>query len=400
MRPGDFTKNGHYIVLSGINSDGSEVTVNDPSSRERTGKIWNTQHALGQAKQFWAISKNGKGSLGSFGLNASDKGIIGSSSLSASQFTDSSLDAARKRAGVSSSPQYDDRGFALTGGNSGLTLLNGANIPTTLGPTKPNMFEEMGINIPSTVTSTSQNLFDYVPYQLDPITGQFLPVVNAVGTGSLTDKGYGSVYDFNSTRKTSGSKVSDSLMNFYYQNNMKNKSEAALRAERERAAREGKIVTPEGIFASAQERENYIRKSREMAARTGHIVTPDGIFTPTEFNNITPITGSTKASTGGAVGSGGVGTGVGGTAGGVAGGAIDSSVLTSLIGLVQSIVVNTSVNKEIYNVLLNIAQASGIKNAEMDVMKGAVADLYNQADTSAEDSLKDLTAILNQMLTA
>ena len=65
MRPGDFTTGGHFLVFSGINGDKSTVTVNDPGSRDRTGKVWDANNALGQAKGFWAISKDGKGSIGS-----------------------------------------------------------------------------------------------------------------------------------------------------------------------------------------------------------------------------------------------------------------------------------------------------------------------------------------------
>lgn len=62
MRPGDFTKGGHFVVFSGLDSDGT-LRVNDPSSRARSVKKWDPQVALGQAKQFWAISKNGQGSI-------------------------------------------------------------------------------------------------------------------------------------------------------------------------------------------------------------------------------------------------------------------------------------------------------------------------------------------------
>ena len=62
MRPGDFTKGGHFVVFSGIDQDGT-IRVNDPSSRERSVKKWDAQRALSQAKQFWAISKDGKGSI-------------------------------------------------------------------------------------------------------------------------------------------------------------------------------------------------------------------------------------------------------------------------------------------------------------------------------------------------
>ena len=73
MGPGDFTKRGHYIVFSGISKDGSQVYVNDPASRTRSGKVWDTNNAFSQAKQFWAISKNGKGSINT---SAAGSGIL------------------------------------------------------------------------------------------------------------------------------------------------------------------------------------------------------------------------------------------------------------------------------------------------------------------------------------
>ena len=62
MRPGDFTKGGHFIVFSGMDQDGT-IRVNDPASRERSTKKWDALRALNQAKQFWAVSKDGKGSI-------------------------------------------------------------------------------------------------------------------------------------------------------------------------------------------------------------------------------------------------------------------------------------------------------------------------------------------------
>jgi predicted double-glycine peptidase len=58
--PGDFTKGGHYVVLSGIQGD--NFYVNDPASRDRSSKLW-PSYKLNQSKQFWAFSKNGKGTL-------------------------------------------------------------------------------------------------------------------------------------------------------------------------------------------------------------------------------------------------------------------------------------------------------------------------------------------------
>ena len=61
MGPGDFTKGGHYIVMS--KKDGSNLMVNDPASRSRTGSTWDIDNAMNQAKRFWAISKDGEGSI-------------------------------------------------------------------------------------------------------------------------------------------------------------------------------------------------------------------------------------------------------------------------------------------------------------------------------------------------
>lgn len=71
MRPGDFTKGGHFIVFTGY--DGTNVVVNDPASKERSTKTWGADYALNQAKQFWAVSKNGQGSIKSkFGSSTSN----------------------------------------------------------------------------------------------------------------------------------------------------------------------------------------------------------------------------------------------------------------------------------------------------------------------------------------
>lgn len=51
MRPGDFTKSGHYIVLAGI-KDG-KIKVNDPNSKERSDKLWDYEKIEGQIKNLW-----------------------------------------------------------------------------------------------------------------------------------------------------------------------------------------------------------------------------------------------------------------------------------------------------------------------------------------------------------
>lgn len=61
MRPGHFTKGGHFIVLAGKNGD--EILVNDPGKKARTHG-WPADTVFSEAKQYWAISKDGKGSIG------------------------------------------------------------------------------------------------------------------------------------------------------------------------------------------------------------------------------------------------------------------------------------------------------------------------------------------------
>ena len=113
MMPGDFTKGGHFLVFSGIKND--QVTVNDPASEDRTKKVWGADHALKQAKQFWAISKDGKGSLGTSDStnvdNTIDEETVGTGSgIPIYNFTD------RK---------YIDRQYRnISGGATGLNLNN------------------------------------------------------------------------------------------------------------------------------------------------------------------------------------------------------------------------------------------------------------------------------------
>lgn len=58
MRPGDFTKRGHFIVLSAIDADGN-VTVRDPNSGKTSAKSWDIERVLQQAKGIWAYSYEG-----------------------------------------------------------------------------------------------------------------------------------------------------------------------------------------------------------------------------------------------------------------------------------------------------------------------------------------------------
>lgn len=51
--PGDFTDNGHFFVVTGID-DAGNLSVNDPYSAERSGRAWNVDEVLGQTKALWA----------------------------------------------------------------------------------------------------------------------------------------------------------------------------------------------------------------------------------------------------------------------------------------------------------------------------------------------------------
>lgn len=55
MFPGDFTKQGHYIVLTGIDADGN-ITLNDPNSRIRSARSWTFEELRGQIRGGWVFS--------------------------------------------------------------------------------------------------------------------------------------------------------------------------------------------------------------------------------------------------------------------------------------------------------------------------------------------------------
>lgn len=54
MGPGDFTEQGHFIVLCGISDDG-KVILNDPNSRVNSRKEWDVQELLDQMKAMWSF---------------------------------------------------------------------------------------------------------------------------------------------------------------------------------------------------------------------------------------------------------------------------------------------------------------------------------------------------------
>lgn len=51
MRPGDFTATGHFIVIYGYDENG--FLVNDPNSRERSGRHWDFDTLQYQIKNLW-----------------------------------------------------------------------------------------------------------------------------------------------------------------------------------------------------------------------------------------------------------------------------------------------------------------------------------------------------------
>ncbi len=52
---GDFTTQGHFIVLAGTDEDG-KVIVHDPNSVERSAKVWDLNRILSQTRNLWAFS--------------------------------------------------------------------------------------------------------------------------------------------------------------------------------------------------------------------------------------------------------------------------------------------------------------------------------------------------------
>ena len=56
MGEGDFTTQGHFIVLVGVTEE-VKILVNDPNSKINTQKEWDAQNLLDQIKGMWVISK-------------------------------------------------------------------------------------------------------------------------------------------------------------------------------------------------------------------------------------------------------------------------------------------------------------------------------------------------------
>ncbi len=54
VRPGDFTKGGHFLVLVGV-EDG-KIRLNDPNSRIRSEKLWDYETLAPQIKSLWEFT--------------------------------------------------------------------------------------------------------------------------------------------------------------------------------------------------------------------------------------------------------------------------------------------------------------------------------------------------------
>lgn len=52
--PGDFTQNGHIVVVTGYTEDG--FVILDPASKTRSGKAWDFKSLIPQVKQLWEFS--------------------------------------------------------------------------------------------------------------------------------------------------------------------------------------------------------------------------------------------------------------------------------------------------------------------------------------------------------
>ena len=54
--PGTFTSTGHFLVLTGLTSDG-KIKINDPNSKLNSSKTWDVEVFLKETKNLWKISK-------------------------------------------------------------------------------------------------------------------------------------------------------------------------------------------------------------------------------------------------------------------------------------------------------------------------------------------------------
>lgn len=54
--PGTFTSTGHFLVLTGLSSDG-KIKINDPNSKYNSSKSWDVYVFLKETRNLWKISK-------------------------------------------------------------------------------------------------------------------------------------------------------------------------------------------------------------------------------------------------------------------------------------------------------------------------------------------------------
>lgn len=54
--PGDFTTEGHFIVLTGMDDQG-KIIVNDPNSKKNSGKNWELERIMSQIKNLWSYEE-------------------------------------------------------------------------------------------------------------------------------------------------------------------------------------------------------------------------------------------------------------------------------------------------------------------------------------------------------
>lgn len=53
--PGDFTTQGHFIVIAGVNDDGT-LEIHDPNSPENSAHPWDAEQVLNQCLNLWSFS--------------------------------------------------------------------------------------------------------------------------------------------------------------------------------------------------------------------------------------------------------------------------------------------------------------------------------------------------------
>ena len=54
MKPGDFTAQGHFVVLVG--TQGDKIILNDPNSRKRSNTLWDYKTLESQIKNLWVYT--------------------------------------------------------------------------------------------------------------------------------------------------------------------------------------------------------------------------------------------------------------------------------------------------------------------------------------------------------